>query len=141
MLSRRALLSWQTCGRGMMIAVMYSAPTVLAGLVPGRYAAFWNSPWPESCATAPPTLPDFARFKISTNANASFLGETIATIYTAGKFPSFVGMGPGGLCSDGDWNCTKAKPIHGGLPQLVNMSEHLSALQQDIERDIYIVYS
>ena len=38
-------------------------------------------------------------------------------------------------CSDGDWNCSKATAINGGIPQLANMSAHLAQLRLDIESD------
>jgi hyaluronoglucosaminidase len=101
-----------------------------------RYVALWNSPWPHSCKTPPSTLPDWERWRIRTNANATFLGQTIATIYSAGHLPRFAGMGPGGRCGDGDWNCTSATSVYGGLPQLVNLTSHLAQLEQDVERDL-----
>ena len=99
------------------------------------YSVLWNSPWPLECAVPPPALPDWARYNISTNAKAAFNGATIATLYEdTGLFPTFTGMGPGGACADGDWNCTKATALNGGLPQLVNMSAHLAKVADDIER-------
>ena len=98
-----------------------------------RYVALWNSPWPLACETPPPKLPEWSRWRIKTNANASFNGDAISTIYKAGLFPTFTGQGPGGACGSGDWNCTAATAINGGLPQLVNMTAHLAALQHDIE--------
>ena len=102
----------------------------------GRYVAFWNSPWPTGCTSPPESLPDWKRWRIQINDNASFLGEKIATIYTAGRFPMYKGIGPGGACADGDWNCTNATAVYGGLPQLANLTHHLAVLQQDIEKDI-----
>ena len=104
-------------------------------MYPSRYTALWNSPYPASCATGG-TQPDWNKFNISTNANASFLGATIATLYKAGNLPTFSGMGPKGNCIDGDWNCTNVTSKYGGLPQLTNLSEHLIQLTLDIERQI-----
>ena len=98
-----------------------------------RFTALWNSPWPSDCKVAPPQLPDFERWRINTNAGNKFNGDAITTFYSAGHFPVFEGMGPGGLCADGDWNCTKATSKFGGLPQLVNMTSHLDQLKLDIE--------
>jgi len=98
-----------------------------------RYEALWNSPWPSSCSSGG-TQPDWGSFNISTNQNASFLGETVATIYSAGNYPMFSGMGPGGLCANGDWNCTNATFTYGGLPQLTNLTAHLEKLQIDVEK-------
>ena len=99
----------------MTLVLLLTVSSAEAALIPGRYVSFWNSPWPNSCSVPPTDLPDWPRWRISTNANLSFLGETIATIYTAGRFPMFTGMGPGGECSDGDWNCTAATPVYGGI--------------------------
>eukprot|EP00665_Eupelagonemidae_sp_cell47_P000655 gene655-438_t len=97
-----------------------------------RYTALWNSPWPSNCG-AGGVQPRWSQWNISTNKNASFLGSVVATIYEAGNFPMFSGMGPGGACADGDWNCTNASAVFGGLPQLTNLSAHLAKLQLDIE--------
>jgi len=106
-----------------------------AGLVPGRYVSFLNQPWPASCKVGPDPLPDFAKFRISTNGpNATFLGSVCSTIYSFGDFPMYLGMGPGGACADGDWNCTKAHAVFGGLPQLTNLTKHLAKVQADIEQ-------
>jgi hypothetical protein len=117
-------------------SLLLSFPVVVTcGLIPGRYAAFWNAPWPTSCAALPPKLPDWHKWRISTNKDAAFLGETIACIYRAGNFPHFSGMGPGGACANGDWNCTNATATFDGLPQLTNLSEHLAQLERDILQD------
>jgi hyaluronoglucosaminidase len=100
---------------------------------PSRYTALWNSPYPASCASGG-QQPSWSSFNISTNANASFLGNTIATLYEAGNYPMFEGMGPGGSCSDGDWNCTNSTSVFGGLPQLTNLTEHLAKLRVDVEK-------
>ena len=102
---------------------------------PSRFTALWNSPYPASCASGG-TQPDWNQFNISTNANASFLGATIATLYKAGNFPTYAGQGPNGNCIDGDWNCTNVTSKYGGLPQLTNLSAHLIQLTLDIERQI-----
>ena len=107
-----------------------------AELIPGRYVNLWNAPWPHDCASPPKNLPDFSSFRISTNANASFLGDVAACVYTAGLYPMYTGMGPGGACADGDWNCTKATATNGGLPQLANLSAHLAQLEKDIVRQL-----
>ena len=112
-----------------------SATMASAGLVPGRYVSFLNQPWPASCKVGPDPLPDFAKFRISTNGpNATFLGSVCSTIYSFGDFPMYLGMGPGGACADGDWNCTKAHAVFGGLPQLTNLTKHLAKVQADIEQ-------
>ena len=98
---------------------------------PDRYRALWNSPWPTECK-AGGVPPRWSDYNISTNRNASFMGQTVATIYKAGNYPAFRGMGPGGACADGDWNCTNATSVFGGLPQLTNLTAHLEQLALDI---------
>jgi hypothetical protein len=115
---------------------------------PSRYQVFSNQQWPSCCirpttgCVGPPTptnvtlanmsLPDFKSWRIQTNPGLSFDGSVIATLYSF-DIPRYSGMGPGGACSDGDWNCTNATAINGGIPQLVNMSAHLVQLRLDIE--------
>ena len=101
-----------------------------------RYTPLWNSPWPADCAPAPAVRPDWARWGIVTNANDTMRGERVTTLYAAGNFPSFSGMGPGGACADGDWNCSQASAKFGGLPQLTNLTAHLAQLRLDIERQL-----
>ena len=98
---------------------------------PSRYTALWNSPWPADCQ-AGGVPPRWSDYNISTNRNSSFMGQTVATIYKAGNYPMFRGMGPGGACADGDWNCTAATSVFGGLPQLANLTSHLEQLAHDI---------
>ena len=112
-----------------------------------RYKVFDNQQWPSCCirptpgCVGPPTppsttmtgLPDFQRWGIATNPGLAFDGSTITTVYSFGLLPFYSGMGPGGACSDGDWNCSKATAHFGGLPQLTNLSAHLEKLRADIE--------
>ena len=98
---------------------------------PSRYTALWNSPWPADCQ-AGGVPPRWSDYNISTNRNSSFRGQTVATIYKAGNYPMFRGMGPGGACADGDWNCTAATSVFGGLPQLANLTSHLEQLALDV---------
>ena len=112
-----------------------------------RYRVLMNQQWPSCCirpkpgCVGPPTppnrtvtnLPDFKKWGIETNPGLVFNGPVVATLYSFGQIPRFAGMGPGGACSDGDWNCTNATAIYGGLPQLTNLSAHLTRLRKDIE--------
>jgi hyaluronoglucosaminidase len=97
------------------------------------YVALWNSPFPLGCpAAAQPTWNASwtSEFHIETNyKNASFNGPAIATFYEFGLYPMFDTRG----CAAGDWNCSSAEVINGGLPQAVDMQAHLQAAQKDIE--------
>lgn len=88
---------------------------------------------PTNLTLANLSLPDFKRWRIQTNPGLAFDGPVISTLYGFGLVPSYSGMGPGGACSDGDWNCSNATAINGGIPQLANMSAHLAQLRLDIE--------
>ena len=110
------------------------ARNVAVGVPQGRYSALWNSPWPQACSKVPAPLPDWDQWRITTNKGGVWNGNAVTLFYTLGLMPRFTGMGPGGACTDGDWNCTAATAVNGGLPQLANMSAHLKALQSDVER-------
>ena len=112
-----------------------------------RYRVLSNQEWPSCCVRPTPgcvgtptpknytlsNLPDFTKWRIETNPGLAFDGKVVSTFYGFGLIPGFSGMGPGGLCADGDWNCTNATAINGGLPQLANLTAHLTLVQQDIE--------
>jgi hypothetical protein len=113
------------------------------------YEILWNSPWPSECATNPKPRtstavghpPDWESFRIRTNANTSYNGETVATLYAhdTGLYPLITGScGPEGPSTD--YNCTVGPDgtpraaVNGGIPQLLNMSAHLEKWAADIER-------
>lgn len=112
-----------------------------------RYRVVSNQQWPSCCirpkpgCVGPPTLPnqsivnlpDFAKWHIEPNPGLTFNGPVVATLYSFGRIPRYTGMGPGGACHDGDWNCTNATAVFGGLPQLANLTAHLQQLRKDIE--------
>ena len=116
----------------MAYAVLaFSMSLVSLAVATRRYQVLMDSPWPTQCEVnlkRPQTgLPDWSEFSMQANPNNSFLGPIVSTIYKAGKYPIFSGMGPG------NWNATNATSKNGGLPQLVNLSAHLTQLRLDIE--------
>ena len=83
----------------------------------------WNSQWPTACADPMPASA-LTRFGIRTNANASFNGDVISTLYNHA-----------GVCTIGDWpaiypNGTIA--ANGGIPQNGSLSTHLAKVRADI---------
>lgn len=119
-----------------LAAALLLVGTATGSLIPGRYTALWGAPWPTECAVPPQSLPDFAGFRISTNPGDVFRGPVVNCIYDFGLLPYYKGMGPGGNCADGDWNCTKATAMYGGIPQLTNLTAHLLQLKADLEEQL-----
>jgi hypothetical protein len=72
-------------------------------------------------------LPDWKSFGILANPGNAFSGPVIATIYKCGTFPTFRDMSPG------NWNASNATAVYGGLPQLMDLGQHLAQVQTDIK--------
>ena len=85
----------------------------------------WNAQWPELCPGPAPPPDIITRFGVKVNANSSFNGDVVSTLYNH----------PGSY-TIGDWPSIfpNGTTINGGIPQLVNMSRHLDAVRKDIER-------
>ena len=67
--------------------------------------------------------PGFSRFGIRSNgANAAFSGPAVATMYELGNMPRF-------QTHNGTWPNGSSSAVHGGLPQLVDMEDHLAAFE------------
>ena len=100
------------------------------------YRALWNAAWPEKCGYARP--PNISNFGIDTNGGPNSTREGVA-ICTPGPspIPKSLGTGlyPNYACINGypfdEKNC---QPIHGGSPQLANLSAHLEAFKRDVVR-------
>ena len=107
-----------------------------AGMTP--LAPLWNSPFPSSgacgncthpsaspmaCGPQQRFRPGFSRFGIRSNgANAAFSGPAVATMYELGNMPRF-------QTRNGTWPNGSSSAVYGGLPQLVDMDDHLTAFE------------
>ena len=101
-------------------------------------APLWNSPFPSSgacgncthpsaspmaCGPRARFRPGFSRFGIRSNgANAAFSGPAVATMYELGNMPRF-------QTHNGTWPNGSSSAVYGGLPQLVDMDDHLAAFE------------
>ena len=100
---------------------------------------------PMACGPQQRFRPGFSRFGIRSNgANAAFSGPAVATMYELGNMPRFQtrnGTWPNGavpwlhdivwpapLTRDDDTTGTSSA-VYGGLPQLVDMEDHLAAFE------------
>eukprot|EP01048_Picozoa_sp_COSAG05_P029684 COSAG05_NODE_9898_length_595_cov_0.685484_1_plen_157_part_01 len=115
------------------VLVALAAARVVATAAPkarGRYEVFMNEPWPTGCPgylKRPQVgLPDWTSFGILANPGNAFSGPVVATIYKCGTFPHFTGMAPG------NWNASNATAVYGGLPQLMDLEQHLAQVKTDI---------
>uniref|UniRef100_A0A0N5B3B6 Hyaluronidase n=1 Tax=Strongyloides papillosus TaxID=174720 RepID=A0A0N5B3B6_STREA len=86
----------------------------------------WNIP-SEQCERTNSTKIDFSKYKIETNYHCKFRGEKIIVLYEndVGLYPHLKNFSNGTI-----------QYINGGLPQLVNISEHLKKLGQSIKNII-----
>jgi hyaluronoglucosaminidase len=84
----------------------------------------WNSPFPTegACSSKAEYALQFAQFGIAANINSSFNGNRVGTLYDLGNMPSYL--------KNADGTHT---PLHGGLPQLVDMHDHLAAFKAIVE--------
>ena len=82
---------------------------------PRPYSAVWNSPTSKCFGTSL----DLSRFAVIQNQNDAINGGNITLFTDLGQFPSF-----------GMLNNTV---VNNGLPQLGNLSLHLSKVEEDIE--------
>ena len=110
---------------------------------PAAFTALWNSHWPHDCATTKPPFGgkepsiDLASFAIVTNAAAAFNGKAVATLY--GGSENETGLCPfladaAGRINSRAWNTSGAKYENGGLPQRVNLTQHLALWSKQIEQ-------
>ena len=83
------------------------------------WGVYWNSPYPQNCADRS-GAPNFAQFGVTTNANASFNGGAVFTIYTPTYFKTWPHIGANG------------EVVNGGVPQLGNLSLHLVQVAADV---------
>jgi hypothetical protein len=114
------------------------AGNVAATLRPEQpYRVLWNAAWPEKCAGyAPP--PNISSFGIDTNGGPNSTREGVA-ICTPGPSPIPKSLGTGlypnyGCLHGYPFDEKNCQPIHGGSPQLANLSAHLEAFKQDVVR-------
>eukprot|EP01048_Picozoa_sp_COSAG05_P010592 COSAG05_NODE_944_length_6488_cov_11.788073_4_plen_360_part_00 len=125
------------------LMTVLTATRLLAVSVPTvPFEALWNSHWPHDCeSTRPPfggSVPeiDFASFSISINANASFSGSVVSTLYggpenQTGLYPYI--SNSHGNPDNRDWNLTGSVFVNGGLPQHVDMDAHLARWRAQIQ--------
>ena len=110
---------------------------------PAAFTALWNSHWPHDCATTKPPFGgkepsiDLNSYAIVTNAAAAFNGKAVATLY--GGSENETGLCPfladaAGRINSRAWNTSGAKYENGGLPQRVNLTQHLALWSKQIEQ-------
>jgi len=91
------------------------------------FEVLWNSPWPSYCkdqsVVAP--YPDFEKFGVIANTNASFNGDNVWTIYCPTWFSTFPHMKQ----QEGG----SFVPVNGGIPQRGNLSAHLAQVAADMD--------
>ena len=115
------------------LALALSAASAASPAAAPPFAVLWSSCWPQGCAehntTVQPPV-DWARWRITTNPNASTgdgPGEAVvvSTWYSesTGRYPWVADP----HTPNGVWH-------NGGLPQLANLTAHLSALATDVDR-------
>uniref|UniRef100_A0A0N5BBL1 Hyaluronidase n=1 Tax=Strongyloides papillosus TaxID=174720 RepID=A0A0N5BBL1_STREA len=82
----------------------------------------WNVP-SENCQNKTKTTINFTNYSITTNKNFTFRGDKIVLLYEKdiGLYPHIKNHSNGTI-----------EKFNGGLPQLVNMTEHLEALQENV---------
>uniref|UniRef100_A0A0K0EA55 Hyaluronidase n=1 Tax=Strongyloides stercoralis TaxID=6248 RepID=A0A0K0EA55_STRER len=85
----------------------------------------WNGP-SENCQKNETTKINFTKYNIEANTNYTFKGDKIVLLYESevGTYPHII------VDKKNHSNITF---IHGGLPQDVNMTEHLKKLKENIE--------
>ena len=88
---------------------------------PAAFDIAWNSPWPSYCKTPVQPPPDFARYGVRTNANNSFNGAVVHTIYCPTYFSTFPHFD------------TTGAAVNGGIPQRGDLNHHLDQVRKDVD--------
>ena len=118
------------CDRLAPLVSLLAAPT-------HAFEMAWNMQYPERCANPPPPDDIITRFGVRANANNSFNGQVVSTLYnhpgpssnptedyTIGYWPSYYPE-----------RCTTAcTAVNGGIPQLANLTLHLERVAEDVKR-------
>ena len=124
---------------------------------PSPFRALWNQPWTEECAGAyapspvPGGLVNVSAFGIEANPNSVcrnsslgcklgleagpvFNGPVVATLYPEPNWNDGTGLYPQFTCAVLVFSEATCTAVHGGSPQLGNLTAHLEQWAADIER-------